>query len=627
MKRRSESLTVILLLIVLLYAFSWNIYAEVVGTVNPVEVDETTSSEKSVEIQDAIEESVLDSFTEIDQERFMELIASGTVKTANRAGKDYYLVTEDGKYRYLGDGSAELDTFVRINGVELKIVANKSLLPENKVNKATKKVPFGEALVKYIIPYIAVCGILLLAKVAAQKALESRGVAVTKDGEEVKKETKIKGDDISIPTVRFTDVEGVEGLKADVFRLVDCLKNPDKYDAIGARTPKGVILYGPPGTGKTLLAKAIAGEAGVPFFSAVGSDFVEMYVGVGAKRVRELYKKARKSAPCIVFIDEIDAVASQRGKDSNSERDQTINALLSELDGFTSKEKIITICATNRLDMLDNAFKRAGRFDLKLAVSLPDKEGRYRILKIHSANKKLSEEVDLEKIAVQCSGFSGAELETLMNEAALTAVGKGHAVIDNDDIDDAFFKIILQGNKKPRKEISEMNRIVAWHEAGHTLATKLLTEDSVPSVTIVGSSSGAGGVTFRTPKYEGLQSKKYLRSLIGIMYAGRAAEELYQGSNELITNGASQDIQQATSIIKEYLASYGMGDLGMLDITQLRSDYGDIVEEASGLAKEIYTETLQLLMDNLEKLNALAESLLEKETLYEEDIDKILAAV
>ena len=627
MKRRSESLTVILLLIVLLYAFSWNIYAEVVGTVNPVEVDETTSSEQSVEIQDAIEESVLDSFTEIDQERFMELIASGTVKTANRAGKDYYLVTEDGKYRYLGDGSAELDTFVRINGVELKIVANKSLLPENKVIKATKKIPFGETLVKYIIPYIAVCGILLLAKVAAQKALESRGVAVTKDGEEVKKETKIKGDDISIPTVRFTDVEGVEGLKADVFRLVDCLKNPDKYDAIGARTPKGVILYGPPGTGKTLLAKAIAGEAGVPFFSAVGSDFVEMYVGVGAKRVRELYKKARKSAPCIVFIDEIDAVASQRGKDSNSERDQTINALLSELDGFTSKEKIITICATNRLDMLDNAFKRAGRFDLKLAVSLPDKEGRYRILKIHSANKKLSEEVDLEKIAVQCSGFSGAELETLMNEAALTAVGKGHAVIDNDDIDDAFFKIILQGNKKPRKEISEMNRIVAWHEAGHTLATKLLTEDSVPSVTIVGSSSGAGGVTFRTPKYEGLQSKKYLRSLIGIMYAGRAAEELYQGSNELITNGASQDIQQATSIIKEYLASYGMGDLGMLDITQLRSDYGDIVEEASGLAKEIYTETLQLLMDNLEKLNALAESLLEKETLYEEDIDKILAAV
>ena len=408
-------------------------------------------------------------------------------------------------------------------------------------------------------------------------------------------------------------------------RIVDCLKNPKKYEAIGARTTKGVILYGPPGTGKTLIAKAIAGEAGVPFFSMVGSDFVEKYVGVGAQRVRDLYKKARKAAPCIVFIDEVDAVAGQRGRDENTESDQTINALLAELDGFKSSDNIVTICATNRLDMLDSAFKRAGRFDLKLAVGLPDKKGRKNILGVHAKNKKLHSEVDLEVLANKTVGFSGAELEALLNEAALVAVGKDKKEIDYEDIDDAFFKLVMQGNKKKREKITEVNKVVAWHEAGHTLATKLLTDDSVPSVTIVGSSSGAGGVTFRTPQEDNiLHSKKYLESLIQVMYAGRAAEEIYFGDEDSITTGASQDIKQASGIIKEYLSIYGMGNLGMLDLGQFRHDYEDIVSEASEMAKSLYSSVLKLLEENKETLKNLAEQLLEKETLVESEIDEIL---
>ena len=577
------------------------------------------------------EMSILVSIETIEKDLLVDLINSNEIISITQAGHDLYLKTENKIFRYRDNSDdTSMLIYLSLNGYTVNIISESEFVDEDGtllVNKKTGAVSFLEALL------ILVCfsGIAWYIYKVIKGYLANSNVsysdsAATNTGTSIKDRFKKNNDSTapSVPSVRFSDVEGIEGLKNDIFRLVDCLKNPNKYDDIGARTPKGVILYGPPGTGKTLLAKAIAGEAGVPFFSAVGSDFIEKYVGVGAKRVRELYSKARKSAPCIVFIDEIDSVARQRGKDDNSERDQTINALLSELDGFSSTEKIITICATNRLDMLDNAFKRAGRFDLKLAVGLPDKEGRHNILKIHSANKKLAEDIDLEKIAIKCSGFSGAELETLLNEAALIAVGKSHSFINNEDIEDAFFKIVMQGNKKPRKEIDEMNKIVAWHEAGHTLVTKLLTEDSVPSVTIIGSSSGAGGVTFRTPKNEGLQSKKYLKALIGIMYAGRAAEELYLGNSEMITNGASQDIKQATEIIREYLAIYGMGDLGMIDITQLRSDFEDIVTEASELSKEIYHNILDLLRINKNKLVVIAERLLEKETLYEDEIDSII---
>lgn len=425
--------------------------------------------------------------------------------------------------------------------------------------------------------------------------------------------------------ITFSEVQGIDELKPDLFRLVDSLKHPYKYKSLGARPTKGLILYGPPGTGKTLIAKAISGEADVPFFSASGSDFIEKYVGVGASRIRDLFSKARKSSPCIVFIDELDAIGGNRGESNNSERDQTINALLTELDGFTSSDGILTICATNRLDILDPALIRPGRFDLKIAVNLPDKQARYQILRLHSAGKKMSEEVQIESLAKKTSGFSGAELENLLNESALIAAMKNKDHIMNEDIEDAFFKIIMNGHKKERIKDDNYARLVAYHESGHTLATKLLTNDGVTTVTIIQSTSGAGGVTFRAPEDMPLKSKKYLKSLIKVMYAGRAAEEILLNSSEEITTGASEDIKQATEIIKQYIAIYGMGNQGMLDLTQLANQF-NMIEEASALANELYKETVEFLAVNKYKLDHLALALMEKETLDEAEIDYIISS-
>jgi len=438
--------------------------------------------------------------------------------------------------------------------------------------------------------------------------------------------TKEKGKNAPVTPekkVTFNEVQGIDELKPDLFRLVDSLKHPAKYKKLGARPTKGLILYGPPGTGKTLIAKAISGEAEVPFFSASGSDFVEKYVGVGASRIRDLFSKARKASPCIVFIDELDAIGGNRGETNNSERDQTINALLTELDGFTASEGILTICATNRLDILDAALTRPGRFDLKIAVNLPDKQARYQILKLHSAGKKLAEEVKIDALAKKTNGFSGAELENLLNEAALIAATNDKEWITNVDIEDAFFKIIMNGHKKERVENDEYARLVAYHESGHTLATKLLTNDGVPTVTIIQSTSGAGGVTFRAPEDVPLKSKKYLRNLVKVMYAGRAAEEVMLESCEDITTGASEDIKQATEIIKQYIAIFGMGSKGMIDLTQLTNQF-DMIEEASGMATELYKETLEFLTINRSRLDRLASELLDKETLDEAEIDNLI---
>lgn len=581
---------------------------------------ESSSNSEEVEVVES-EVDWLANFQEITEVELNKIIDSYVIKSAtlNSNSSNLYFVLEDSegnivKYKVI-NSSPYLFSYLKTNGIEYKtLIFDESIIDIEQSQKELQNQQwlriglFGGLALLFIIPIYLY-----------NKKQKSAIPIATNSGSGSQKTNE------EIPKVRFDDVEGIEELKADIMRLVDCLKSPKKYQAIGARPPKGVILYGPPGTGKTLIAKAIAGEAGVPFFSMVGSDFVEKYVGVGAQRVRDLYKKARKAAPCIVFIDEVDAVAGQRGRDENTESDQTINALLAELDGFKGTENIITICATNRLDMLDSAFKRAGRFDLKLAVGLPDKKGRKNILAIHSKNKKLHSEVDLEVLANKTVGFSGAELETLLNEAALVAVGKNKKEIDYEDIDDAFFKLVMQGNKKKREKITEVNKVVAWHEAGHTLATKLLTDDGVPSVTIVGSSSGAGGVTFRTPQEDNiLHSKKYLESLIQIMYAGRAAEELYFGDEDSITTGASQDIKQASGIIKEYLSIYGMGKLGMLDLTQFRHDYEDIMDEATDMAQSLYGSVLNLLKENYDLLKDLSENLLDKETLDESQIDEII---
>jgi len=426
------------------------------------------------------------------------------------------------------------------------------------------------------------------------------------------------------PNVTFDDVSGCKELKNSVQNDIECLKNSQLLKDMGARMPKGIVLYGPPGTGKTLIAKAIAGSAGVPFISASGSDFIEMYVGVGAQRIRQLYAKAKSVAPCIVFIDEIDAIGGKRGASQNSERDQTINALLTELDGFAGSEGILTVCATNRLDMLDSALVRPGRFDKQLAVPLPDKADRLEILKKHASNKKLDENIKLTMLSEKTIGFSGADLEGLLNESALIAISLKHKVITNEDVENAFFRIVMKGDKTENTRNAEENKLIAYHEAGHALATKLLTDDDVPSVTIIGSTSGAGGVTFRSPKEKVVHSKKYLRSLVQVMYAGRAAEYVLLKNDDEVTTGASQDIKQATRLIKDYLGTYGMGDHGMLAMDEFENTDRDILKEASSMAKELYEETIILLKQNSTLLDKISSVLIEKETIDGEELSQII---
>lgn len=437
-----------------------------------------------------------------------------------------------------------------------------------------------------------------------------------------------------VPNTKFRDIAGHEEAKEEMQFLVDFLKNPKKYEKMGAKLPKGVILYGPPGTGKTLTAKAIAGEAGVPFFSVSGSDFIEMFVGVGAKRVRDLFTEARKNAPSIIFIDEIDALGGNRDNMSTSEHRQTINQFLKEMDGFNSKTGVIVIGATNRLEDLDPAFIRPGRFDKHIALHLPDQEGRLSILKVHAKNKKFADNVSLEDLAKMTIGMSGAYLESILNESAILATTRNHEVITKEDIDDAFFKVVMQGHKKrsgnERKD--EEVRLVAWHEAGHALATKLLTDNEVPQVTIIPSTSGAGGVTFVTPNKMGLHSKEELMNNVKVLYAGRIGEYLLLGDENKITTGASQDIRQATTQIKQIINDFGMSDaFGMLNLSllgnpqlQSLSENELFVKEAVKLSKELYQETLDVLTENKHILQAIAESLMEKETLTENELDMII---
>lgn len=435
---------------------------------------------------------------------------------------------------------------------------------------------------------------------------------------------------IATSDVKFSDVAANHESKQDMINLVNFLKNPKKYIEAGATMPKGVIFYGPPGTGKTLMAKAIAGEAGVPFFSISGSDFVEMYVGVGAKRVRELFKEAKKHAPCVIFIDEIDAVGGKRGyANSHSEREQTINALLNEMDGFNGSEGILVIAATNRLEMLDDALIRPGRFDRHIAIELPDLKGRLEILQLYARNKKFADDVDLEQIAKTTIGFAGSDLKTLLNEATIIAVDNGRDYITRDDIDKALYQMIMQGHAKEDREDRKEEEIelVAWHEAGHAVAAKLLTDKSVPKVTIVPSTSGAGGVTFITPDKMGLHSKEDLVNDIKINYAGRIAEYLLLGDESKVTTGAASDIKQATKKIRAMIESYGMTDsFGMLNLNDLDVDGKLVVEEAKKMSKEIYEETLDLLSKNKHLVEAVAKALMEKETIEEKELDEILKA-
>lgn len=444
-----------------------------------------------------------------------------------------------------------------------------------------------------------------------------------------------KADDNRV-TVKFDNVAGNQEAKESLAELVDFIKDPEKYARYGARLPRGVILYGPPGTGKTLLAKALAGEAGVPFYAVSGSDFVQVYVGVGAARIRSLFKKAREQGKCVIFIDEIDALGKKRsgGKidGGSDERDQTLNALLAEMSGFNDNQGIVVIAATNRLDVLDEALLRPGRFDRQIEVGLPDVSGRHKILQLHSSNKPMAKDVDLWKVAQQTVYFSGAQLENMLNEAAIIAARRNADRIEMSDIDKAFYTVIAGAEKADRSAITDIDRcITAYHEAGHALVTKLVApENHVSKVTIIPSTKGAGGFSMNIPPDRMYQRKIDMENQIRIAVAGRAAEELVFGEDN-ITTGASNDIEQATNIVMALVKRFGMSAKGGLlnyDViynNSLQSIGSELIDECKKLMDGFYKEVCGILKEHRSKLERLAQALLEKETIIEEEIDAIIS--
>ncbi|BAG00204.1 ATP-dependent zinc metalloprotease FtsH3 [Microcystis aeruginosa] len=449
--------------------------------------------------------------------------------------------------------------------------------------------------------------------------------------------------------VTFGDVAGIEGAKLELNEVVDFLKNADRFTAIGAKIPKGVLLVGPPGTGKTLLARAVAGEAGVPFFSISGSEFVEMFVGVGASRVRDLFEQAKANAPCIVFIDEIDAVGRQRGAGlggGNDEREQTLNQLLTEMDGFEGNTGIIIIAATNRPDVLDAALLRPGRFDRQVVVDRPDYAGRKEILNVHSRGKTLAQDVDLDKIARRTPGFTGADLANLLNEAAILAARRNLTEISMDEINDAIDRVLAGPEKKNRVMSEKRKTLVAYHEAGHALVGALMPDyDPVQKISII-PRGRAGGLTWFTPSEDrmesGLYSRAYLQNQMAVALGGRLAEEIIFGEEE-VTTGASNDLQQVARVARQMVTRFGMSDrLGPValgrqngnvflgrDIASDR-DFSDetaaaIDEEVRNLVEQAYRRAKEVLVNNRVILDQLAQMLVEKETVDAEELQNILA--
>ena len=443
--------------------------------------------------------------------------------------------------------------------------------------------------------------------------------------------------------VTFADVAGEDEAKESLVEIVDFLHNPQKYTKIGAKLPKGALLVGPPGTGKTLLAKAVAGEAHVPFYSLSGSDFVEMFVGVGASRVRDLFKQAQQSAPCIIFIDEIDAIG--RSRDSrfggNDEREQTLNQLLSEMDGFDSSKGLLVLGATNRPEILDPALLRPGRFDRRVIVDKPDLKGRVSILKVHSKDVRLDETVDFEEIALATSGAVGADLANMMNEAAINAVKNGRQAVSQKDLFEAVELVLVGKEKKDRILSKEERRIVSYHEVGHALVTALQKDaEPVQKITIVPRTMGALGYVMQVPEEEKfLNTKKELKAMLVVSLAGRAAEEIVF---DTVTTGAANDIEQATRVARAMVTQYGMSDkFGLMGLETQENQYltgrtvmncgdataAEIDTEVMKMLKEAYAEAKRLLSENRDVMDKIAAFLIEKETITGKEFMKIFREV
>ena len=450
--------------------------------------------------------------------------------------------------------------------------------------------------------------------------------------------------------INFLDVAGCNQAKLELEETVDFLKNPDRYTSMGAKIPKGVLLDGPPGTGKTLLAKAVAGEAGVPFIAVSGSEFVEMFVGVGASRVRDLFRQAKENAPCIIFIDEIDAIGRQRGNgfaQGNDEREQTLNQILTEMDGFNVNNGVITIAATNRADILDNALTRPGRFDRKITVELPDFQGRIDILKVHARNKPLTSDVDFENIARRTPGYSGASLQNLLNEAAIFSARKNKNEIGYDEIDSAIDKNLVGLEKKNTIQSIKQKEIIAFHEAGHAICGAMIPDyDQVQKITIIPRTNGAGGLTFFAPSESriesGLYSRQYLESQLIVALGGKIAEEIIFGENET-TTGSSNDLQQVANIAKNMVMEWGMNEkIGPIaikeseqppfmgrDMNQLPVQWSkNIIQDASieidNLVQKAYNTSKKIIIENKVLLEKLANKLIEQDTVNYDEFQKLI---
>ena len=572
---------------------------------------------------------------------FLNDIQSGNV-TKVEISQNAEVPTGTVKVTFTGDSGRSSERFnvTNVNDVTSLVAA------EGNIKLVVNDVVRESIFVTTILPFLLIAAAMIMVTLIINRQAAGGGGAANSKMMNFGKSRARMTDPNSPNRVTFKDVAGLAEEKEELEEIVDFLKYPKKYVEIGARIPKGVILTGPPGTGKTLLAKAVAGEAGVPFFSISGSDFVEMFVGVGASRVRDLFEDGKKNAPCIIFIDEIDAVARRRGTGmggGHDEREQTLNQLLVEMDGFGVNEGIIVMAATNRVDILDPAILRPGRFDRKVVVGRPDVKGRKEILEVHSRNKKLGDDVDLETVARTTAGFAGADLENLMNEAAINAAAHNRQFISRKDIEQAFIKIGIGKEKKSRLISDEEKRITAYHEAGHAILFHELKDvGPVHTISIIPTGTGAAGYTMPLPgKDEMFNTKGKMLQNIIVSLGGRIAEELVFDD---VTTGASQDIKQATQTARAMVTQYGFSDkLGLVnygsdddevfigrDLAHTKS-YGENVAslidaEVKDIIDDCYKKAKEIIVKHRRVLDDCAKLLIEKEKITGEEFDALFEA-
>lgn len=571
----------------------------------------------------------------ISNQEYLKAIEDGSVTTAtviqNQQTPTGQVVLD------ISDGTTVQKKVVNVPDV----IAAQELLDRNGIVYTTENVPQENYFLTIVLPII-LTAVVIMGMFMVMNARAGAGGANAKMMNFGRSRAHMAKD---TNKVNFGKVAGLEEEKEELAEVVDFLKNPQKYTSVGARIPKGILLVGPPGTGKTLLAKAVAGEAGVPFFSISGSDFVEMFVGVGASRVRDLFEEGKKHAPCIIFIDEIDAVARRRGTGmggGHDEREQTLNQLLVEMDGFGVNEGIIVMAATNRVDILDPAILRPGRFDRKVGVGTPDVKGREEILIVHSKEKPLGEDVDLKRVAQTTSGFTGADLENLMNEAAINAARGNKKFISQEDINKAFVKVGIGAEKKSKVISEKEKKITAYHEAGHAILFHVLPDvGPVHTISIIPTGIGAAGYTMPLPESDRMFNTrgKMLQDIM-VALGGRIAEELIFGD---ITTGASQDIKQATAKARSMVTQYGMSDrVGMInydsdgdevfigrDLAHTKS-YGNEVanaidSEVKRIIDECYAKAKEIILENENVLHTCSALLIEKEKIGQQEFENLFA--